>query len=357
MAIMEITIQKASQSRQSQVDYSNLRFGENFSDHMLMMEYDNDMWHAPKILPYGPITISPSLSILHYGQGVFEGMKAFYTKDGKINIFRISKHYERLKKSCDRMCIPVFDEETFRELIIMLVKADKHWVPKDKFKSLYIRPIIFGAEEFVGLRAPKHYKFIIMTGPVGSYYATGIKPVSLTTMPDYVRAVVGGVGDAKVPGNYAAALLPTMIAHENGYTQVLWLDALHRKYIEEVGSMNICFIIDGVLVTPHLSGSILPGVTRDAVIQLAKDWGMPVEERNISIDEVFEASRKGTLQEAFGMGTAAVISPVGKIHHLGHDIVVNNNEFGLIAQKFYDYITSLQHGEIEDIHGWSTYID
>lgn len=354
---MDLTIQKTNQSRLPQVDYSNLRFGENFADHMLLMEYDNGQWHKPTIMPYGPISINPSLSILHYGQGVFEGMKAFYTKDGKINIFRISKHYERFKRSCDRMCIPVFDLDTFRELIISLVRVDKEWVPKDKFKSLYIRPLIFGAEEFVGLRAPQRYKFIIMTGPVGSYYATGIKPVSLTTMPDYVRAVVGGVGDAKVPGNYAAALLPTTIAQGKGFTQVLWLDAIHRKYIEEVGSMNICFIINGVLVTPHLSGSILPGVTRDAVIQLAKDWGMPVEERNVSIDEVMEASHKGILQEAFGMGTAAVISPVGKIHHLGDEIVVNNNEFGPIAQKFYDYITSLQHGEVADTHGWCTYLN
>jgi branched-chain amino acid aminotransferase len=354
---MDITIQKTSQSRLSQVDYSSLRFGENFADHMLLMEYDNGKWHTPVIQPYGPISIIPSLSMLHYGQGVFEGMKAFYTNEGKINIFRISKHYERFKRSCDRMCIPVFDEEMFREMLLSLVRLDKDWVPKDKFKSLYIRPLIFGAEEFVGLRAPKRYKFIIMTGPVGSYYATGIKPVSLTTMPDYVRAVVGGVGDAKVPGNYAAALLPTTIAQGNGFTQVLWLDAIHRKYIEEVGSMNICFIINGVLVTPHLSGSILPGVTRDAVIQIAKDWGMPVEERNVSIDEVLEASHNGTLQEAFGMGTAAVISPVGKIHHMGYDIVINNNEFGPVAQKFYDYITSLHHGEIADTHGWCTYID
>lgn len=354
---MEITIQKVSQSRISQVDYSILRFGENFSDHMLVMDYDHGVWHTPKIMPYGPISVSPALSIIHYGQGVFEGIKAYHTIDGKVNIFRISKHYERFKRSCERMCIPVFDEDTFRELIITLVKLDKKWIPNEKFKSLYIRPLIFGAEEYVGLRAPQKYKFIIMTGPVGTYFSTGIKPVSLTTMPDYVRAVVGGIGEAKVPGNYAAALLPTMIAHGNGYTQVLWLDAIHRKYVEEVGSMNICFIIDGVLVTPHLSGSILPGITRDAVITLAKDWGMTVEERNISIDEIFEASRKGILQEAFGMGTAAVISPVGKIHHLGHDIVINNNEFGPIAQKFYDYITSLQHGEIEDIHGWCTVID
>lgn len=355
--LMTIPVRKVAQSRLPQTDFSVLRFGENFADHMAIAEFRDGAWQQPEIVPYGPIMVYPSLSIFHYGQGVFEGMKAFKTTGGKINIFRVDKHYERWVRSCKRMCIPIVDKEMFVSMIVELVRLDRDWIPGDKYKSLYLRPFVIGAEEFIGLRACSKYKFMVITGPVGNYYSTGINPVSLTTMPDYVRAVAGGVGDAKVPGNYASALLPTQTAQSEGYTQVMWLDAIEHKYIEEVGSMNMCFVIGGKLISPALRGSILPGVTRDAILTLAREWGMTVEERPISIDEVIEASKNGTLQEAFGTGTAAVVSPVGKIHHNGTHIVINNNEFGPVARRFYDHITSLHHGEVEDTHGWNTIID
>jgi branched-chain amino acid aminotransferase len=355
--IMRIPVRKVTQSKIQQTDFSVLRFGETFSDHMAIAEYRDGSWHQPEIVPYGPILVHPSLSIFHYGQGVFEGMKAFKTVDGKINIFRPEKHYERFVRSCERMCIPVIDKDVFMSMLVELIQLDRDWIPGEKFKSLYLRPFVIAAEEYLGLRACTKYKFMVITGPVGNYYSTGINPVSLTTMPDYVRAVAGGVGDAKVPGNYASALLPTQTAQEQGYTQVMWLDAIEHKYVEEVGSMNMCFVIGGKLISPPLRGSILPGVTRDAVLTLAREWGMEVEERPVSIDEIIYASKDGSLQEAFGTGTAAVISPVGKIHHNGTHIVINNNEFGDIARKFYDYITSLHHGEVEDTHGWNMIVE
>ncbi len=354
---LSIPVRKTTQSRLPQTDFSVLRFGENFADHMAVADYRDGEWRQPEIVPLGPIMVHPALSILHYGQGVFEGMKAFVTKEGKINLFRVDKHYERMQNSCARMCIPMLEKETFMAMLKELVTVDRAWIPTEKYKSLYLRPFVFGAEEYIGLRACTKYKFIIITGPVGNYYSEGINPVSLTTTPNYVRAVVGGVGDAKVPGNYASALLPTQKAQEQGYTQVMWLDAIEHRYVEEVGSMNMFFLINGKLITPALRGSILPGVTRDAVITVAEQFGIPVEERPIGIDEIMAASDQGSLQEAFGTGTAAVISPVGKIHHEGKHIVINNNEFGPVARRFYDYITSLHHGEIEDRHGWNTLID
>jgi branched-chain amino acid aminotransferase len=348
-----ITIHKSTSSGLSRIDFSTLKFGEQFADHMVLVEYHDHAWQTPEIRPYGPISVMPSMSIFHYGQGVFEGMKAFRTHDGKVNIFRPDKHYQRFKRSCERMCIPVLPEDVFMTSLTQLVALDQEWVPKDKFKSLYIRPFVVAAEEFLGLRACTRYKFMIITSPVGNYYGAEVKPVSLTTMPEYVRAVAGGLGEAKVPGNYAGALLPTQTAQEKGFAQVLWLDAFEHRYIEEVGSMNMCFIINGSLVTPPLAGTILPGVTRDSILTLARDWGIPVDERRISIDELIEHAKQGSLQEAFGMGTAAVITPVGKIHHQGTDIVINHNEFGPVAQRFYDYITGLHHGETEDTHGWN----
>ena len=351
-----IPVQKTTASRLAETDFSDLRFGDKFADHMLEMRYTDGQWGEPSIRPYAPIQMTPAASILHYGQGVFEGMKAFRREDGRITIFRIDKHFERFNNSCKRLNIPEIPFEVFEQGLIQLVDLDREWIPKNKFKALYIRPFVIASDEYIGLNTSQNYRFFIISGPVGNYYREGINPIKLTTMPDYVRAVEGGVGFAKIPGNYAASLLPTHKAKEMGYTQVLWLDAKHRKYVEEVGSMNMFFVVDGKILTAPLSGTILPGVTRDCVIQLGKEWGIPVEERPVSIDELIEANKNGTLEEAFGSGTAAVISPVGLIHHKGYTITLDQDKMGPIAQRLYDTITSIHHGLEKDNHDWCTIV-
>ena len=350
--LSDIEISKKTTSSINEIDFSTLRFGDVFSDHMFEMTYANGYWSSPKIYPYGPITIHPSASILHYGQGVFEGMKGFTYSDGRVNIFRPGRHYQRFIRSQARMNIPVVPEEFFMSAMERLVDMDRNWVPKDKYKSLYIRPFVVATDEYLGLKTSDSYKFYIITGPVGNYYAEGINPVSLTTMPEYVRAVKGGSGEAKVPGNYANSIYPAWLAKQRGYTQVLWLDALEHKYVEEVGSMNIFFMIDDTLITAPLAGTILPGVTRECVMYLAKQWGMNVEERPISIDELIDAGKTGRLTEVFGSGTAAVISPVGHIHHDGQEIELDREKMGPVARKMYDTITGIHHGEIDDPAGW-----
>lgn len=349
-------VEHIEESKRPEVDFANLRFGDVFADHMFEIRCRNGEWSAGQIMPYGPIEMMPSANILHYGQGSFEGMKAFRYKDGEVNIFRIDDHYQRFANSCKRMNIPVVPKEVFRDSIVQLVDLDRSWVPDDHYKALYLRPFVIATEEFLGVKPSRSYRFYVITGPVGSYYSEGIKPIRLTTMPDYVRAVKGGVGDAKVPGNYAASLKPTQIAIDEGYSQVLWLDAMERKYVEEVGAMNMFFMLNGKLITSALTGTILPGVTRKTVIELAKKWGMDVEERLISIDELIEGSKNGTLTEAFGSGTAAVISPVGHIHHKGQAIELNQEKMGPVAEKLYNTITGIHHGSVEDPAGWCTVI-
>jgi branched-chain amino acid aminotransferase len=344
-------ITKTTKSRKHEVDFDNLGFGEHFSDHMFSCEYKNGKWDVPQIVPYNSISVSPSICSLHYGQIVFEGLKAFYAGD-KINLFRPEKYHERFVRSCKRLCIPPVEYDLFIEGMKELVILDGHWVPKSKGTSLYIRPFIFATDDFLGVKVSDTYLFLIITSPVGAYYKEGLNPVSLITSGEYTRAARGGLGEAKTPANYAASLLPAEIAKKKGFTQVLWLDGVENKYIEEVGTMNILFVIDNKLITPALEGTILPGVTRDSVITLAKDWGIAVEERPISIDEVIAASKKGTLQEVFGSGTAAVISPVGEIRHLDETIIVNSKKIGKLSQKFYDEITGIQYGEKEDRFGW-----
>lgn len=351
-----VPVQKLHNSRLDSTNFDKLKFGDVFADHMYELRFEDGAWQDGRIMPYGPIQMMPSANILHYGQGVFEGMKAFKYKDGSINIFRIDQHYERITNSCRRMNIPELPYEVFHDAIVQLVDLDRDWVPEAEYKSLYIRPFIFATEEFLGLKTSTKYRFYVITGPVGNYYAEGIKPIKLTTMPDYVRAVKGGVGNAKVPGNYAASLQPAHLAAEQGYSQVLWLDAIERKYIEEVGSMNIFFVLDGKLITSPLTGTILPGITRKSVLELAQKWDMPVEERRVSIGELMEASGEGRLSEVFGSGTAAVISPVGMIHHKGEKITLNEDEMGPVAQKMYDAITGIHHGKVEDPAGWCTLI-
>jgi branched-chain amino acid aminotransferase len=343
---------KTRQSRRDQVDFENLGFGEVFSDHMLSMEYKDGEWGSPQIIPYGTMDVFPAMCSLHYGQIVFEGLKAFYTRMGAINIFRPQKYHERMNQSCKRLCIPEMGPDLFMKGLKEVVTLDKEWIPRKKGQSLYIRPFTFATDSFLGVKISETYRFIIITSPVGAYYKEGINPVKLITPGEYIRAAKGGLGAAKTPANYAATLLPAEEAKRKGFTQVLWLDGVERKYVEEVGTMNLFFLIGDELITPPLEGTILPGVTRDSVIHLAKEWRMKVIERRISIDEIFKASKEGKLKEVFGTGTAAVISPVGEVHHNDTHIVINNNKIGPLSQKLYDEITGIQYGEKLDRFGW-----
>lgn len=343
---------RTAKSRLNAADLENPAFGTLFSDHMFSMDYSGGRWGAPKIIPFGNFEVSPALMTLHYGQAIFEGLKAFCAEDGSINIFRVDKYHERMNRSAARLCIPAVGYDTFLAGLNELVKTDSGWVPKKKGYSLYIRPFIFATDNFLGVKVSDTYKFLIITSPVGAYYKEGINPVRLITPGEYVRAVKGGLGSAKTPANYASSLLPADEAKKKGFTQVLWLDAIEKKYVEEVGTMNIFFLIGEELVTPSLEGSVLSGVTRDSVIRIAKDWGVKVTERRISIDEVFSASGDGSLKEVFGTGTAAVISPVGEIQHGDANMKINRGETGPFAKKLYDYITGVQYGEKEDKWGW-----
>jgi branched-chain amino acid aminotransferase len=348
----EIRVEKVNQSRIDQVNFDNLIFGNEFSDHMLICLYQNGKWGEALIKPYGPISYLPAMSVLHYGQAVFEGMKAFRQENGEVVIFRAQSHYDRFVRSCKRVVIPEIPKNLFIDGLKKLIDTDKNWVPKEKYKSLYIRPFVFATDEYLGVRASKTYAFVIITSPVGNYYKEGINPVKLTTMPDYVRAVKGGVGDAKVPGNYAASLLPAQKALEQGFTQVLWLDANAQSNIEEVGTSNMFFVVNGNLITPFLSGSILQGITRDSVIKLARHKGLSVDERTISIQDVFDWHKSGSLTEVFATGTAAVISPVGSIHHNGNTITLNEKEMGPISKMLYTHLTDIHRGDQPDPFGW-----
>lgn len=344
-------ITKASESRIADVDLDAPGFGREFADHMLEMEYRDGQWQQPEIKPYGSIEITPALSALHYAQSVFEGTKAYYVDGSTVNLFRVQKNYERMVRSCERMCIPTIEKDTFIEGIKELIRLDHQWVPEKEGNTLYIRPFACAFDPIISARVAEQYRFYIITSPVGSYYE---RPVKLTTTQQYVRAVKGGVGAAKTAGNYAASLYPAQQAKKQGFDQVLWLDAEDHTYVEEVGTMNIFFVIDGVLVTPSLRGTILPGVTRDSIIELAKHWDMPVEERRISIEEVMRAGKDDKLEEVFGAGTAAVVAPVEEVHHDGQSVTFDIDGRGPVGQKFYNAITDLQRGQAEDPFGWTT---
>lgn len=347
-------ITKTNQSRLDQVDFENLGFGRVFSDHMVEVEYADGQWKQPRIKPYGSIEVPPSLHVFHYGQSVFEGAKAYYVDDDTVNLFRIEKNYERMARSCERMCMPMIDRDTFTEGIATLIDIDSQWVPRREGDVLYIRPFISAFDAVIAANPSESYRFFVITSPVGAYYD---KSVKLTTSMRYIRAAKGGVGDAKFAGNYAGSFYPARKAKEQGYDQVLWLDAFEHKYIEEVGTMNIFFVIDGTLVTPKLGGTILPGVTRDSVIQLAQKWEIPVEKRRISIDEVIEAGNAGVLEEAFGAGTAAVIAPIEEIHHDGTTVTPGETDRGPVGQKLYDTIYDIQRSRTEDPFEWVRSID
>ncbi len=349
---MEILIEQ-TKTMKEKPDQENLSFGKTFTDHMFIWDYEEGRgWYDPRIVPYQNITLAPSAMVFHYGQEMFEGLKAYRTPDGEVQLFRPEKNIQRTNNTNERICVPKVDEEALLEGIIRLVDVDRDWVPSLEGTSLYIRPFIIATDPYLGVRPSLTYKLMVILSPVGAYYKEGINPVKIWVEDDYVRAVRGGVGFAKTGANYAASLKAQMKAKEKGYAQVLWLDGIERRYVEEVGTMNVFFKIDGTMVTPSLEGSILPGVTRDSVIQLFKAWGVPIEERRISIDEVYAAAEQGTLEEVFGTGTAAVISPVGLLDWAGKKLVVNNNEIGPMAQKLYDTITGVQSGKIADDHGW-----
>ncbi|MFO7839641.1 MAG: branched-chain amino acid aminotransferase [Desulfosalsimonadaceae bacterium] len=334
-------------------DDSELSFGTLFSDHMFNMDYNPEKgWHNPRIEPYHAFRMDPSTMVLHYGQSIFEGLKAFTTPEGGINLFRPRENFKRFNRSAHKLCIPEFDEEFALEALSELLRLEKRWVPKAPGTSLYIRPTIIATDPFLGVRASYTYRFFIILSPVGAYYKEGFNPVKIWVTDKYVRAVRGGMGEVKTAGNYAASLYAGEEAHSKGYTQVLWLDGVELKYIEEVGSMNIFFVIDNELVTPSLSGSILAGITRDTVIRLAQKWGLAVTERRISIDELVDLYEAGRLQEVFGSGTAAVISPVGEIRYKEKEIKVGDGEVGPWAQRFFDAITDIQYGRAEDPEGW-----
>mgnify|MGYP005834561827 CR=1 FL=1 len=353
----EIKIQTSSNPKTKPQDQNKLGFGQIFTDYMFIMDYDKNIgWHNARIVPYGPLTLDPSTMVFHYGQAIFEGLKAYKTSDGRILLFRPQKNMERINISNDRMCIPQIDEEFCLEAIKELVKIDQDWIPTAPGTSLYIRPFIISTDPFLGVRPSNTYMFIVILSPSGAYYPTGLNPVKIYVETEYVRAVKGGTGYAKTPGNYAASLKAQDIAHEKGYMQVLWLDGVHRKYIEEVGAMNVFFKIGDEVVTPSLEGSILPGITRDSVIHLLKSWGINVTERKIEIGELFDAYDKGKFVEAFGTGTAAVISPIGEMRWNDRTITISDGKIGELSQKLYDTLTGIQYGRIKDEFGWTVEI-
>jgi branched-chain amino acid aminotransferase len=349
---MHVTINKAGQLK-AKPDEKKLGFGTTFTDHMFNMDYSVEKgWHNPRIEPYAPLVMEPSTMVLHYGQGVFEGMKAYRNQQGGVQLFRPRENFKRLNASNRKLCIPAIDEAFALDALKQLLNVEKDWVPSAPGTSLYIRPTIIATDPFLGVRASFTYRFFIILSPVGAYYAEGFNPVKIMVTKDHVRAVRGGVGDTKTLGNYAASLLAGDMAHKAGYTQVLWLDGVEQKYVEEVGAMNIFFVIGDELITPMLSGSILPGITRDSVIALGKSWGIKVSEKKISIDEVIDAHNAGHLKEIFGSGTAAVISPVGVLKYEDKVITVGDGRVGPLAHQFFQAIQDIQYGTIEGPRGW-----
>ena len=333
---------------------SELGFGSVFTDHMFVMNYEDEKgWYDPRVEPYGPLTLDPATAVLHYGQGLFEGLKAFRGRDKKIRLFRPQKHVERLNRTAERMCIPALDPDMVLKSWTTVVGVDRDWVPSSVGTSLYIRPTIIASEAFLGVRPAKEYLYFVILSPVGAYYPEGLNPVKIKVIDKYVRAVPGGLGEAKTSANYAASLYAAEEAKHEGFTQVLWLDGVHRQYIEEVGTMNIMLNIGDEVITPPLGGTILAGVTRDSALDLMRHWGLRVSERPVTIDEVREAAHRGMLREIWGTGTAAVISPVGELAYKGERIVINDGRIGALTQRLYDAIVGIQYGTAPDPHGWT----
>jgi branched-chain amino acid aminotransferase len=352
---MKIIVERVSPDKMKPKpkDESQLGFGKIFSDHFFQMKYaEKQGWHDALIEGYHDLCLDPAAVCLHYGQLIFEGMKAYRGKDGSIYLFRPADNIKRMNDSAERLCMPTLDVDFTVNALKQLVMIEKEWIPKSSGASMYIRPTMIATEAFLGVKPAAEYTFFIIVGPVGPYYPQGFSPTKIFVTEEYVRAAQGGIGFCKAAGNYAASLLASKKAGEMGYTQVLWLDGVQHKYVEEVGTSNIFFLIDGELITPPLAGTILPGVTRDSVLQIARKWGMKVAERRISIDEVINASQKGTLQEAFASGTAAIVSPIGLFYYKGTEYSVNGGRIGQITEKLYNEILQIQYGEKDDPFGW-----
>jgi branched-chain amino acid aminotransferase len=338
---------------------AELSFGTVFTDHMFVVDFQEEKgWYDPRIEPYGPFSLDPACAVLHYAQAIFDGLKAFRGKDGRVRLFRPQKHIERLNNSARRLCIPPVDPDLALRALIELVSLEKDWVPSTVGTSLYIRPTIIASEPFLGVRPARSYIYYVILSPVGAYYPEGMNPVKILVVDKYVRAVEGGVGGAKTGVNYASSLYAAEEAKHQGFTQVLWLDGRERKYLDEVGTMNIMLQIGDEVVTPSLGhGTILPGVTRDSALTLMREWGMRVSERAVSIDEVARAAHQGLLREVWGTGTAAVISPVGELAYKGERIVINQGKIGELTQKLYDAIVGIQYGTAPDTHGWTVVVE
>jgi branched-chain amino acid aminotransferase len=348
--IADITVKKTNRSRISEVDFNALEFGKHVADHMLVCDYEDGEWQQPVIVPFANLSMNPATLALHYGQTVFEGMKAFRMADGRINIFRIQKHYERFVRSLNRMCMAVPPKEIFMEGLLRLVELDKAWVPGEQGAALYLRPFVYASEARFGVKISEQYRFIIFTGPVPELYAN---PIKVKVEVDYIRAARGGTGFAKCGGNYGGAYYPTKLARQQGYEQVLWTDAKENKFIEESGMMNVMFVIDGVLVTPPLSDSILDGITRDSLLILAQELGYATEERKISIDELETAFRNKTIVEAFGAGTAAVVAPIQTININGIDYHLPKYSPENLLNRIKAKLERIRMGLDKDIFGWN----
>jgi branched-chain amino acid aminotransferase len=351
--MLNISYEKTTSPKKLPAEDNPLVFGTIFTDHMFVMDYEAGKgWYDPRVIPYQPLIMEPSAMVFHYGQEMFEGLKAYNAVDEKILLFRPDKNAERTNNTNRRICIPEIPVEDFVQAVRAVVKTDAAWIPRKAGTSLYIRPFIIATDPFLGVRPSHTYKFIIILSPVGAYYPEGLNPIKIWIEDDYVRAVKGGVGEAKTGANYVASMAAQMKAHDDGYSQVLWLDGVERKYIEEVGAMNIFFKINGTVVTPQLNGSILPGITRDSCVELCKSWSIPVEERKISVQELFAAAEDGSLEEVWGSGTAAVISPVGHLRWKDKVVQVKDGGIGEISQRLYDTVTGIQLGKIAGPEGW-----
>ena len=350
---MEISITRAAELK-AKPDSSTLGFGKIFTDHMFIMDYSQEKgWHDARIVPFGPFPIHPASTVLHYGSEIFEGLKAYRTADGSVQLFRPMENIRRLNSSAERLCLPEIPEDLALEVLTKFVDFEKDWTPSAPGTSLYIRPFLFGNDETLGVHAVHNATFMIILSPVGSYYKEGINPVKIMIEADDVRAVRGGTGYTKCGGNYAASNRAGQKAEAQGYAQVLWLDGVERKYIEEVGAMNVMFKINGEIVTPMLSGSILPGITRKSCIEVLKSEGYKVSERLLSVDELAEALENGTLEEAWGTGTAAVVSPIGELSYKGKKFIINEGKIGEVTQYLYDTLTGIQWGKLEDKFNWT----
>lgn len=349
-----IRVEKTTKPKQKPAADDPLKFGTIFTDHMFVCDYiEGQGWVDPRIIPYQPLSLEPSCMVFHYGQEMFEGLKAYKSEDGRTLLFRPDKNWERARNSNERLCMPEIPKEMFLQALNDLVKVDEDWIPTKPGTSLYIRPFMFATDPFLGVRPSLTYKFLIILSPVGAYYESGLDPVKIWIEDEYVRAVRGGIGEAKTGGNYVASLAAQVKAHDEGYAQVLWLDGVERKYIEEVGAMNIFFKINGTVVTPKLNGSILPGITRKSTIELCEKWGISVEERKVSVEEIVEAAKTGAMEECFGTGTAAVVSPVGELRYEEERMPIAGGKIGPVTQKIYDTLTGIQLGREKGPEGWS----